>query len=612
MENQSLVDQFCPAAHQSPVTGADYDAQSGAMVTGDTDGVVAITRKGETYPGLVFQASGPINGAVAVSPGGSLIAVGDEDGAIAVFNTWDGQCVFEDYKEEGGSERAMRAVSFNRENNQVACLSVDGVVRVFDIQNWTRVVNWSGFAGESLEFNSTGDRILAIDRLGQAKLLDMVSHEQIDLEMVPGGVRIARFTPDDQYAVTMGQGGIALIQLPEGRIVQSMTAQRAAGMLGITVSPEGDRVAAVTGRSVHIFSLPDLDLVESQRHGAADPTAAAIWDHRGVAVGGADGNLHRPGAKPSLDPTIAVAGFGDYRVSSHGTRVAIWTKDRMRRPFNVKRRFVELRIDRDGRLLCGLPDDGSGVCVFEAKSGRFLFNAGPETADTPKLEVGGPIVACMLARGGIRWYDLKNNSVFELPWVRTFALSGSGTWLAVVTPKGTVKVLDPTTGEEAIPDPEPLADVPISLVSFVNRSPDMLVMDEEGVMGLYDLAVSVMDQVPATGSDILDFNVAVDRLWGITGRRHAAVRFQEAENGTATVIYVDIQSGEVVSEVPGLLPYAWVDPETGDILQPARGCATLEYDMYGQEKRVLRALPEGQWVSFGPRGVLGASEKSGL
>ena len=84
MENPSLVDQYCPAAHQSPVTGADYDNQSGAMVTGDADGVVAITRKGETYPGLVFQASGPINGALAVSPGGSLIAVGDEDGCSGV------------------------------------------------------------------------------------------------------------------------------------------------------------------------------------------------------------------------------------------------------------------------------------------------------------------------------------------------------------------------------------------------------------------------------------------------------------------------------------------------------------------------------------------------
>ena len=71
---------------------------------------------------------------------------------------------------------------------------------------------------------------------------------------------------------------------------------------------------------------------------------------------------------------------------------------------------------------------------------------------------------------------------------------------------------------------------------------------------------------------------------------------------------MDLEAGEVVSEVTGLLPYAWVDPENGFIIQPARGGAILEMDMYGAEQRVLRALPEGEWIAFGPRGVLECSE----
>lgn len=224
------------------------------------------------------------------------------------------------------------------------------------------------------------------------------------------------------------------------------------------------------------------------------------------------------------------------------------------------------------------------------------------------MEVGGNIVACALTRGGLRWYDLKEKNVFELPWVRTFALSGSGTWLAVVTPQGQVRVLDPQTGKDAIPRPEPLADAPVAMVSFVNRRPDMLVLDAEGVLGVYDLTNSVKDNVAAVGRDILDLNVDVDRLWGITGGVYAAVRFQDPETETASVIYVDVRNGEVVSEVANLLPYAWVDPETGNILQPARGAAILEMDMYGKEAKVLRALPEGEWVSFTPTGILEASE----
>jgi WD40 repeat protein len=608
---QSLVDQYCGAAHEAPLTAADYDQTSGAMVTADATGVVAVTRQGETFPGLIFLPAGPIKGAAAISPGGSLVAIGDQNGVIAAFNTWEGTCVFEDYPEEGARPRPIKSLAFNRDNVLLASLAGDGVVRVFDISRWEIVGKWNGFSGESIAFNEAGDKILAIDTLGQTKLLDIVSYEMIDLEMVPGGVRVARFTPDDRYVVTMGQGSISLIALPEGRIIQSFTARGNSGMLNIVVSPEGDRVAAITNRSVHIFSLPDLQPLASDHHGAEEPTSAAVWDWKGVGCGGTDGLMHRPGSKPSLPPVLCVGGFGDYRVVTHDTKVAVWTKDRQKRPFTANHRFIETKVDRDGRLLIGLPDDGHGVQVYDARTGRHLIDCGRETADTVKMEVGGPIVCVTLRDGGIRWYDLKNNSVLELPWVQTFALSGSGTWLGVVTPRGEVRVLDPATGQDAIPKPEPLAEVPIKLISFINRRPDMLVLDDEGVMGMYDLTESVTKGIPAVGQDVLDFNVKIDRLWGITGGDYAAIRFQEPENGTATVIYCHLRKGEVVSEVPNLLPYVWVDPETGNILQPARGGALLELDMHGRETKVLRALPEGEWIAFGPRGVLASSEGVG-
>ena len=91
------------------------------------------------------------------------------------------------------------------------------------------------------------------------------------------------------------------------------------------------------------------------------------------------------------------------------------------------------------------------------------------------------------------------------------------------------------------------------------------------------------------------------------GGKFAAVRFQEPEAGTATVIFVDLEAGEVISEVTNLLPYVWVDPETGFILQPAKGGAILEMDMHGAQRRIFRVLPEGEWVCFGPAGILDAS-----
>ncbi len=605
----SLVDRYCASAHAGPLEAAAFDAQSGAMVTADAWGTVAITKPGERYPGIIFDMGHPVHGAVAVCNGGSLVAVGDDQGSVAVYKTWDGTCVFEDIKEgPAGQARAMRALTFNPQGTIVASLSLDGIIRIFDIQRWERIANYQGFSGDSIEFNARGDRLLVVDTLGQPKLLDLMSREQLDLEMVPGGIRVARFTCDDRRVVAIGQAGITLIGLPDGRIQSSFSARGSSGMITVVLSPKGDALAAITGRSVHGFSLPDLQPQQSQKHGASDPTGAAIWDWRGVAVGGSDGLLHRPGAKVSMEAVICCTGFGEHRVAVHGERLAVWTSNRQKRPFHAKKRFIETKIDRDGRVLIGLPDDGDGVQVFEARTGRHWFDAGPDTADTPKMEVGGSIVACMQTRGGLRWYDLRQNNVFELPWVRTFALSGSGTWLAVVTPKGRVRVLDPATGKDAIPRPEPMAEFPTALVAFVNRRPDMLVLDSEGVLSQYDLTDSVKHGTAAVGSDVLELNVDVDRLWGITGGRYAAVRFQDAESKTATVIYVDLHSSEVVSEVGDLLPYAWVDPETGEILQPARGAAILELDMYGNEKRVLRALPEGEWIAFGEKGVLDASD----
>ncbi len=609
MTAASLLDQYCAQAHTGAITAAAIDAASGATVVADENGTVAITRPGEQYPQIVFDMGHAVRGAVAVSLGGALVGVGDDSGTVAVYKTWDGSCVFEDVKEAlGGSPRAMRALAFNPQGTNIATLSLDGIVRIFDIQRWERIANYQGFGGETICYDDRGERLLVIDSLGQPKLIDLPTEEQIDLELVPGGVRIARFTPDARQIVTMGQMGVALIGMPEGRIVQSFSARGSSGMLSVAIDPKGRQLAAVTGRSLHIFDLPGLTPSGSEKHGAPDPTNAAFWDLRSVAVGGKDGQIYRPNTRPGLEPVLCCGGFGDHRVAVHGDKVAVWEKNRQKRPFQVKHRFVEVRIDRDGRLLVGLPEDDAGLQVFEARSGRHLFDAGIETLNTPKFEVGGPIVAATLTRGGLKWYDLKANAQFMLPWVQTFSLSGSGTWLGVTTPKGQVRVLDPATGQDALPPPEPLADFPTAQIAFVNRRPDMLVLDASGVLGMYDLTDSVNNKVPAKGKDVLDLKVAVDRLWGITGGQFAAVRFQEPEKGTATVIFVDLKTAEVVSEVPNLLPYAWVDPETGGILQPARGAAILEFDMFGKERRVLRGLPEGEWIAYGTKGILDASD----
>lgn len=613
----TLIDRYCAAPHAAPITAAAHDPRSGAMITADEAGTVAITKPGEVHPTILFDMGAPVRGAVAVCEGGALVAVGDDSGTVAVYKTWDGSCAFEDVKESGGRQRAMRSLAFHPQGNILASVSIDGIIRVFGLQRWERLANYQGFRPLTIEFDPVGERLLVIDADGQPKLLDLVTQEQAPFEPIPGGVKVARFTPDGQQVVAMGEAGLTLLEVATGQVQTSFAARGSSGMLNLVMAPDGHAVAAVTGRSVHLFTLPGLTPGTSGKHGAAQPTGPAVWDEHGVAVGATDGRMHRPGVPPSLEAVTCCSRFGPHRVAAHGRRIAVWNDTQMQEPFTVEHRFVEVRIDRDGRLVVALPDDGSGAQVYDARNGEHLFDAGAATADTPRMEVAGSIVACMTGPVGLKWYDLEHNHVFELPWVARFALSGSGNWLAVVTPRGHLRLLDPSDGEEVMVKPVPPADdAPIRRLAFVNRQPILLVLDAQGVLATYDLAASAREGVPAEARDVLNLHVDVDRIWGITGGRLAAVRYQvpgkQGAPDTSTVIYVDLRTCEVVSEVPNLLPYAWVDPETGDIVQPARGAAILEKDMHGHDKRVLRALPEGEWVAFSPEGVLDRSDGARL
>ena len=247
----SLVDQYCPDAHTAALTAAYFDADSAACITADAWGVVAITKPHDRTPSHIFQTWDAVYGAVTLSPGGSLAGVGDETGSVAVYKTWDGTCVFEEVRnDDEGRARAMRALAFNPQGTLLASLAADGIIRVYDIARWERTANWSGYSGRSLCFDPAGNQLLVIDNLNQPKLIDMLSQEQIDIEMVPGGVVVARFTPGGSHIVAMGPGGITLIGMPDRRIVTSFTARGASEMLSMVISPAGTEVAAITQRSV--------------------------------------------------------------------------------------------------------------------------------------------------------------------------------------------------------------------------------------------------------------------------------------------------------------------------------------------------------------------------
>jgi hypothetical protein len=603
----SLVDQFCPNVHDAAITAAAYDPDSGTLATADASGMVAVQRPGEATPGLVFHPGGPVSGALCVIRGGSLIAVGDDEGSVGVYRTDNGEAIWEDRRDGArGKVRAMRGVALASHGGMLAAIAKDGLLRVWSLQRDDRNA-WRGFGGVSVEFDPRGERLLAMDEDGQPRMMDLISLQAIYMDKLQTAADFARFTPDGTHIVAAGQAGISVLRVYDGAMVTSFATRGGSGITGLVLSPEGDRCGAVSQRSVHLFSLPDLQPVDSKKHGAPGATGAAIWSTQGVRVAGNDGLLHA-GGTGSAGPVTVVGGFGDCRLAAHGNTLAVWKKNRRQAELPLDAAPRELHVDRDGRLAVSVPRTGP-IEVWSLETGKKTFDGGIETSGCTEVGIGGTIVAAQLKAGGVRWWDLGRGTGLELKWPTAMALSNGGTWLGVVTPKGAVKILDPATGTDAVPPPVPLADVPIVLMTFVNRRPDLIVLDRDGVLGRYDLSTSARTNKPAEGVDILTINVPVDRMWGITGGQYCALRLPDGDH--CSILFVDIHACEVVHEVSGLARHAWVDAENGLILEPGRASALVERERNGEERAVLRALPDGEWISFGRRGILDASANAG-
>ncbi|MCB9778881.1 MAG: WD40 repeat domain-containing protein [Alphaproteobacteria bacterium] len=608
----ALVDQFCPNVHDAAITAAEYDPYSGTIATADAQGVVAVQRPGESAPQLLFQPTEAAVSAVSLVQRGQLVAVGDEEGTVGVYRCDSGDCIFQEAREGArGRVRAMRGVAISPEGRTLASIAKDGIIRIWDLETHERSAAWQGFSGGTVEFDPRGQRLLAMDDQGQPRLMDLMSLQALYMDRLQMPAERAQFTLDGTMVLAVGQAGISLLRVADGALIGSFATRGGSGISNLVLSPDGRQAGAITQRSVHTFSLPDLQPVGSAKHGAPDPSGAAYWGPQGVKVAGADGLMHSgsgQGSSGAAGPVVCVGGFGDTRLAAHTDHVAVWRGHRREGLLAVEAPPVEVQVDRDGRLAL-VRGSRSPVHVFDCTTGRRVFDGGAATAGARSMAVGGTVVAVHLKQGGVRWWDLARNKGYELEWPQAMALSGGGTWLGVVTPKGAVKVLDPATGRDAVPQPVPLADVPVVNVAFVNRRPDMLVMDQDGVLGHYDLGTALRQGQRAEGRDVITINVEVDRLWGITGGQYAALRLPEGDR--CTILWVDVGSGQVVAEVPHLDPAAWVDAEYGLILEPGRSSALVEREMDGKERRVLRALPDGEWLAFGWRGILDNSPGAG-
>ena len=146
MKSISIADRFCPQNHEAAITAVAYDPQSNTRVTADANGLVVVCRNGEATPGLTLQAKGAIRGALSLMKGGSRLAVGDDAGTIYVYDLRNGELLFiEERSGERGVRRAFRGISINKTGTLLAAVSIDNLLRIWDLRSEKRLYQWYGF-----------------------------------------------------------------------------------------------------------------------------------------------------------------------------------------------------------------------------------------------------------------------------------------------------------------------------------------------------------------------------------------------------------------------------------------------------------------------------------
>ena len=230
---------------------------------------------------------------------------------------------------------------------------------------------------------------------------------------------------------------------------------------------------------------------------------------------------------------------------------SIWTGDERRGVHKLPGKPTEAHIDRDGSLL--VTAYGDAPIQVHSTTGKPLFDGG-ETRAAKHALVGGEVVAVQLARGGIATVasSPKPRILLHLADHHGSIWKWNG---CVVTPSGTVRILN--LKMEDADTTRTHCRWAVQHLAFINRSPELLVFDEDGVLAHYDLTDSVQKGTAAQGRDILSINVPVDRVWdywqpcSITPSQWRAV----------FPTLIDLHTAEVTAQVQSLHRDVEVDVE---------------------------------------------------
>jgi WD40 repeat protein len=130
-QDDEHITNLCPKTYQFRGTQTAFSNDLDLMVYINSNGFLEgydVLQKSAPWPPYALKSSPAIT-ALAVSPDGSLIAVGDAAGNMQFINGNTGEWI----REIVGNFGAVHAIKFSEDSQKIATAGEDGVVRVFGV-----------------------------------------------------------------------------------------------------------------------------------------------------------------------------------------------------------------------------------------------------------------------------------------------------------------------------------------------------------------------------------------------------------------------------------------------------------------------------------------------
>ena len=271
-----------------------WDASSGELVR-----EVELTRPREVDPTRPTSV-----GTVAFDPSGTRIAVGSSDGTLEVIDAKNGRRIGTVMQHPG----AVSSVAFGHDGQWIATGDSKGTVRVWDLVEGTSFkpiaadANARGPVAKSVAFSRTADVVASANGFG-VRLLDARSGDTLaswDSKTGPEGDRPAypvtsvAFNHTGDRLVVGGIGGT--IDLLDGRTLQPLATQRAhpAMVNSLAFNTDGSRiVSGGDDKAVKVWDAISLEpLGDTFRgHGGYVSSVAFTDDGTRIVSGSIDGTV---------------------------------------------------------------------------------------------------------------------------------------------------------------------------------------------------------------------------------------------------------------------------------------------------------------------------------